>query len=88
MYVDDFISGGYKKEEVIEFKEIATKIFQEGGSHCISDPLILIVVLNPTKITMKQLNINSPIKSLQNHKEVKFKHLMMCYQPQGISYQT
>ena len=30
MYVDDLISGGYKKEEVIELKEIATKIFQGG----------------------------------------------------------
>ena len=27
MYVDDLISGGCKKEEVIELKEIATKIF-------------------------------------------------------------
>ena len=31
MYVDDLISGGCKKEEVIELKEIATKIFREGG---------------------------------------------------------
>ena len=31
MYVDNLISGGYKKEEVIEPKQIATKIFQEGG---------------------------------------------------------
>ena len=31
MYVDDLISDGYKKGEVIELKEIATKIFQEGG---------------------------------------------------------
>ena len=31
MYVDDLISGGYKKEEVIELKETETKIFQEGG---------------------------------------------------------
>ena len=30
MYVDDLISGGYKKEEVIELKEIATKKFREG----------------------------------------------------------
>ena len=30
MYVDDLISGGYKKEEVIGFKEIATKTFQDG----------------------------------------------------------
>ena len=31
MYVEDLISRGYKKEEVIELKEIVTKIFQEGG---------------------------------------------------------
>ena len=31
MYTDDLISGGYKKEEVIKIKEIATRIFQEGG---------------------------------------------------------
>ena len=31
MYVDDLMSDGYKKEEVIELKEIVTKIFQEGG---------------------------------------------------------
>ena len=30
MYVDDLISGGYKKEEVIELKEIATKKYREG----------------------------------------------------------
>ena len=76
MYVDDLVLGGYKKEEVTELKEIATKIFQEGGSHCISGTLI--VVSNPTKITMKQLNINSSITSLQNLKEVKSKHWTMC----------
>ena len=31
MYVEDLISGGCKKEEVIELKENVTKIFQEGG---------------------------------------------------------
>ena len=31
MYVDYLVSGGYKKEEAIDLKEIATKIFQEGG---------------------------------------------------------
>ena len=31
MYVNDLISDGYKKGEVIELKEIVTKIFQEGG---------------------------------------------------------
>ena len=31
MYVDDLISGDYKKEEVIVLKEIANKIFQEVG---------------------------------------------------------
>ena len=30
MYAGDLISGGYKKEEVIELKEIATKKFREG----------------------------------------------------------
>ena len=31
MYVDDLITGGFKKEEVIELKEIVTKMFQKGG---------------------------------------------------------
>ena len=31
MYVDDLILGGYNEEELIELKEIATKMFQEGG---------------------------------------------------------
>ena len=53
MYVDDLISGGYKKEEVTELKNLT----------------------NPTRNTMKQLNISSPIKSLQNHQKVKLKHL-------------
>ena len=61
MYVDDLISGGYKKEEVIELKErLRPKYFKKVGSHCISGTLI--VVSNPTKITIKQLNINLPIK--------------------------
>ena len=32
VYVDDLISGGFKEEKVTEFKVIATKIFQDGGS--------------------------------------------------------
>lgn len=31
IYVDDLPSGRYEKEEVIQLKELATKIFQEGG---------------------------------------------------------
>ena len=31
IYVDDLISCGCKKEEVIELKEIVIKIFQRGG---------------------------------------------------------
>ena len=31
MYIDDLISGGFKKEEGTELKEIVTKMFQKGG---------------------------------------------------------
>ena len=31
MYVDDLISGGFTREEILEIKEIATQIFQAGG---------------------------------------------------------
>ena len=29
--IDNLISGGYKKKEIIELKEIVTKMFQESG---------------------------------------------------------
>ena len=31
MYVEDLISGGFSREEVLELKTIATQIFQAGG---------------------------------------------------------
>ena len=31
MYVDDLISGGFSREEVLKLKTIAAQIFQAGG---------------------------------------------------------
>ena len=65
MYADNLISGGYKKEEVIGRKEIATKYFMKMSSHCISGTLIL--VSNPAKTTMKQFNIATKSQGSQAH---------------------
>ena len=76
MYVDDLISGGYKKEEVIGFKEIATKTFQDGEFTLHKWHTDCSIESHKNRHEAIEHQFTNQITT--NQKEVKLKHLKMC----------